>query len=644
MDFRTLLSPIKIGNMETKNRFVVPPMGTNYANPDGTVSQQMIDYYVERAKGGFGLIIVEVTAVDPLGKAIIFEGGLWNDDQIAGWRHLVDEVHAAGAKIFVQLHHCGRQTAPPYIDGNTPVAPSVVACPMMDSIPHELTNPEVWDVIGRFGDAAARAQKAGFDGVEVHGAHGYLVAQFMSPHANKRFDEFGGTFQGRMKFPLEIFKDIRKKCGDDYPMGFRFCYDEMVNGGRTIEESTVIARMAEDAGVDVLNISIMTYASLPYMSAPPAMPSGFNQYPTSKIKQAVSIPVITVGRYNNMYMAEDVLLGKRADLIAMGRESIADPHLPNKVKQGRLDEISPCIGCVQSCLGYLFDANKNKISCLVNPRTGHEGEYDFSPAQQSKKVLVVGGGPAGMQTAWIAAMRGHKVTLCEKNGHLGGQFRLAAVPPTKHELLAMLRYYKTMGDKYGVQYELHTEVTPAYIKEFAPDAVVLATGSQALKPNIPGIDNPRFVTCTDILDGKVHPGAKVLMVGGGMSGAETADFLGEHNRRVTIVEMRDIVAADEQATVRHFLIQRLAQHGTQMYTNAKVTKFLDDGVEVDIDGKVTTLAGYDTIVLAMGAQPYNPLQDMIKDLCGQVYTIGDAHIAGPANLATEGGMAIGLAL
>ena len=644
MEFTTLLSPIKIGNLEIKNRFVVPPMGTNYANPDGTVSRQMIDYYVERAKGGFGLIILEVTAVDPLGKAILFEAGLWDDSQIPGFKQLVDEVHAAGAKIFMQLHHCGRQTVPFYLGGEQPVAPSAVACPVMDAIPHELTNEEVWDLVEKFGDAAVRAKKAGFDGVEVHGAHGYLVAQFMSPHANKRMDEFGGTFMGRMKFPLEIFKNIRSKVGNDYPMSFRFGYDEMVNGGRTIEESTVIARLAEEAGVDVLNVSIMTYASMPYMSAPPAMPSGFNQYPTAKIKASVSIPVITVGRYNNMYMAEDVLKSGRADLIALGRESITDPFIPTKVAENRLEDIAPCIGCVQSCLGYLLNPAVNKISCLVNPRTGHEGEYDFSKVEKGKKVLVVGGGPGGMLAAYVAAMRGHDVSLYEKEEHLGGQFRLAGVPPTKHELLGALQYYKHMGDKYGVKYHLNTEVDAETVKELAPDAVVLATGSQPCLPNIPGIDNPKFVSCLDILGAKVQPGAKVLVVGGGMSGAETADFLGEHNRQVSIVEMREAIAADEQPTVRFFLMKRLEEHKTQMHTSAKVTRFFDDGVEVEENGETKTLRGFDTIVLATGVKAYNPLQEKLEGICKEVYVIGDAEDTGPANKATEAGMAVGLAI
>ena len=323
MRLKKLLSHGMIGTMELKNRFVVPPMGTNFGTYEGMVTDEMIAYYRRRAKGGFGLIIIEVTAIDRKGKAILNEVGLWDDSQIPGFKRLMDAIHQEGAKVVVQLHHAGRQCVPPYIFNEMPEAPSKVACPMMNFPPQAMSNERVWEVIDEFGDAAVRAKKAGADGVEVHGAHGYLVAQFMSPHANKRTDEFGGDFFGRMKFPQEIFKNIRSKVGDAFPILFRFGYDEKINGGRTLEESVMVGRMAEAAGVDALDISIMTYGSLPYMSAPPAMPHGFNQFPTKVIKKAVSIPVISVGRYEPA-IAESALLNKCADFIAFGRESIAD--------------------------------------------------------------------------------------------------------------------------------------------------------------------------------------------------------------------------------------------------------------------------------------------------------------------------------
>ncbi len=642
MEFERILSPIKIGTMELNNRFVVPPMGTNFGTYEGYVTQQMIDYYTARAKGGFGLIILEVTAVNKKGKAILNELGLWEDEQIEGMKKLVDSIHEAGGKVVVQLHHAGRQTVPDLIWGEQPVAPSKVACPVMNCTPQALSNQEVWDTIEEFGDAALRAKQAGFDGVEIHGGHGYLVAQFMSTHSNKRFDEFGADFEGRMKFPVEIFKNVRKKCGEDYPMLFRYSYDEKVNGGRTLEESTAIARVAEANGVNALDITIMTYASMPYMTASAAMPAGFNQYPTQQIKNSVAIPVITVGRFNNMYVAEDVLKNERADLVAFGRESIGDPEIPNKVKEGRINEISPCIACLQSCLSRLTDPNYFKISCLVNPLTGHEGEYDLSVTPKKKKVLVAGSGPAGLEAAWVAAKRGHDVVVYEKEEDFGGQFRLAAIPPTKHELLTMLKYYMTMGKKHGVKYNNNTAVTKSLVETEKPDVVILATGGQPMIPPIPGIDGDNVVTAIDVLDGKAVTGQKVLVIGGGMVGVETADFLGEHGREVTIMEMRNQIAIDVEPAVGFWLMQRLEQWKINNICNAKVEEFTADGVKYSQGDSSMELAGFDTIVLAMGVKAYNPLEEELQGAAKELYVIGDAKMPGQANLATEAGLAVAL--
>lgn len=632
MEFKKLLSPGKIGSMELKNRFIVPAMGTNYGSADGKVTDQVIAYYKKRAEGGFGLIIIEVTAIDSRGRALPYQIGLWSDEQIPGFKKLVDAIHAAGSKVIIQLHHAGRQTGPHAIFGEAPEAPSKIACPIMDSMPEEMSEERIWELIDEFGDAAIRAKKAGADGVEVHGAHGYLIAQFMSPHANKRTDEFGGDFMGRMKFPMEIFKNIRQKVGRDYPMTFRFSYDEKVNGGRTLEESVAVARLAEECSVDALNVSIMTYASSQYMSAPPAMPNGFNQFPTKVIKEAVDIPVISVGRYNPI-IAENALLSGCADFIDFGRASIAEPELPNKVKEGRLDEITPCIGCTQSCIGYVFVGNP--ISCLVNPITGHEFEWDMSKVEKPKNVLVVGAGPAGLEAALVAAKKGHKVTVCEKQNMVGGQFRLAAIPPTKHEIASAIKYYLHMGKKLGVTYELGREVTEEYVKSLNPDVVILATGGIPAKPNILGIDGEKIVDAIDVLKGNVVPGRKVLVIGGGMTGVETAEFMAEHNRQVTILEMREDIALDEAIAARAFLMPRLAQYGVEKIVNAKVDHFTEDGVVYIQNDESKELGGFDTIVLAMGVRPHNPLEKTVRSLVDEVYVIGDAQKPGPANHATE---------
>ena len=632
MRLQKLLAPGKIGSMKLKNRFVVPPMGTNLATYNGEVTEEMIAYYRRRAKGGFGLIIIEVTAIDRKGKAIMNEVGLWDDDQIPMFRKLMDAIHEEGGKVVVQLHHAGRQSVPPYIFNEIPEAPSRVACPVLNFVPEAMSNERVWEIIDEYGDAAVRAKIAGADGVEVHGAHGYLVAQFMSPHANKRTDEFGGDFFGRMKFPQEIFKNIRKKVGEDYPLLFRFGYDEKVNGGRTLEESVMVGRMAENCGVDALDVSIMTYASTPYMSAPPAMPHGFNQFPTKVIKEAVHIPVISVGRYEPA-IAESALLNGCADFIAFGRESIADPDLPAKVAAEKYEEIFPCIGCTQSCLGYLNLGGH--IRCLVNPLTGLEGKVSITKSENPKKVLVAGAGPGGLVASFLAARAGHEVILAEKSSEIGGSFRLAAIPPTKQDIATALRAYVNHCKKEGVDIRLNTPVTPELLSEINPDAVILATGGLPLRINLEGIDGENVIDAVDILDGTKTPGNRILMIGGGMTGVETADFLAEHNKAVTIIEMRPDIALDEASAPRFFLIPRLREHGVEWIVNATVKKILPDGVIYEQNGSEYTCSGYDTIVLALGVKANNPLEEAARALGKQVFVIGDAAQPGPANKATE---------
>lgn len=641
MKFEKLLTPGEIGTLKLKNRFVVAPMGTNFGTKDGYITQQSIEYYKAKALGGYGLIIIEETAVDAGGSDNVNQIGLWEDGQIEGFKKLVDAIHENGAKVIVQLNHAGRETNDEKTFGMQPIAPSKIACPVCDCMPRSLSNEEIWNIINKYGDAAARAKEAGADGIELHGAHGYLIAQFMSSHSNRRYDDFGGDFNGRMKFPQEVIKNVKRKTGEDFPIIFRFSYDEKVHGGRTLEESIQVARVLEDEGVHALHVSIMTYASMHYLAPSPEIAKGFNQIPTKLIKNAVNIPVISVGRYDP-FIAESALLNGYADFIAFGRASLADPEMPNKVLENRTDEIAPCIGCTQSCLGYIFP--NGKISCLISPTTGHEFEYDLSLTTLSKKVLIVGSGPAGLMAAMIAAQKGHKVIVCEKQNEFGGQFRLASIPPTKQDIATAIKYYLTMGKKYGAEYYLNTEVDEKYISNSKPDAIILATGSKPLKPNIRGIDGKNVIDALDILDGRQSPGNKVLVVGGGMTGVETADFMGEHKRDVTILEMRPDIALDEAIIPRTFLLPRLQERGIKSICNATVKEITSDGVIYMQDGQERQLRGYDTIVLALGVRSYNPLETVAKALCSEVYVIGDAVETGPANKATESGLKAALSL
>jgi 2,4-dienoyl-CoA reductase-like NADH-dependent reductase (Old Yellow Enzyme family)/thioredoxin reductase len=628
MMFEKLLSSAQIGTMKLRNRFVVPAMNTHFGNFDSTVSQQQIDYYATRAKGGFGLIVTEFTAIDPRGKASPREIGVWSDEFIPGLKKLVDEVHAHGAKIALQLHHGGRQTVPSSIGGLQPVAPSCVPCPLMQVMPHELSTEEVWDLVEKFGAAAARAKKIGFDAVEIHGAHGYLIAQFMSQYSNKRLDEFGGNFISRMKFPLEILKSVRAAVGADYPVLFRLSSDELVTGGRTIHETRAACMLLEQAGIDALDISICTYESIAWMCAPSSVPQAFNSSASEDIKHTVSVPVITVGRIDDPFLAESLLVGGKADFVALGRESIADPEIPNKVRDGRIDEIMPCLACLQGCLSSVsIPGATGQMFCVMNPFTGHEGTRKLLPTAKKKNVMVVGSGPGGLEAAWIAAKRGHSVTCYEKLNALGGQVRVGGIPPAKQELLNALRQLITLCEKNGVKFKKGVDVTKELVAAEKPDAVILATGATPLVPNIPGINSTGVVHAKDVIEGKSQVGQRVLVIGGGMVGAETADYLSEYRKQVTILEMLPAIAADVPMTPRQCLLDRLNKKGVVLQTEATVKEFVDGGVVYEKGGEVTRLTGFDHVVLALGARAFNPLEAELKGLVPEVYVLGDARKA-----------------
>lgn len=646
--FEKLLSPIKTGTLELKNRFVVPPMATNLAHEDGTVSRALIDYWVARAKGGWGLLILEFTAVDPLGKVGPCHPCIWSDMFIPGLRKLTDAVHQYDTKIAVQISHTGRQTFPEIIGipGAQPVSASPIPCPMDRAVPRELSSEETYGLVEKFGEAAQRARDAGFDAVEIHGAHGYLIAQFMSAYSNKRTDEFGGSLHNRMRFPLEIVNSVRRRLGPSFPLLFRMSGEERVPGGRTIDESRVVARMMEKCGIDCIDVSVGVSGSAQYIIPSAVMPPGFLLSLSEEIKRAVSVPVIAVGRINHPLLAEDAIESGKADLIAWGRASLADPELPNGVAAGHLDDIAPCIACLQGCTRSFPFPDKPLstlgTTCLVNPFCGREGELKIRPATNRKEVIVAGGGPAGLEAAWIAAARGHRVTLFEKSPYLGGQYRIAAIPPFKQDIARAISYYIHMCDKHGVSFKMETDVTAEEIVARKPDAVVVATGSLPVIPGIDGIEGDRVATAWEILEGKREVGIRVLIAGGGLVGCEVADFLGEHLHRVTLVEMLPEIAQDVPPQVNFFLLQRLREYGVQIRTGGEVIEFLEDGAVVSEKDGISRLEGFDTIVLAMGTRSVNDLEGQLNEKIPELYVIGDALAPRRAMDAIEEGARVAL--
>ena len=634
----TLLSPLRVGSIELKNRMAVAAMVTCYCDDDGMPTEQYIAYHEARAKGGFGLIITEDYAVDRNGRGF-WCAGLWKDEQIAPHRELTQRVHAAGAKIFAQIYHCGRQTSSGII-GTQPVSASALACPVMGEVPHALTREEIATIVGQFGDTALRAKDAGFDGVEVHGAHGYLVAQFMSAYSNKRTDEYGGPLAHRMRFPLEVIADIRAKCGHDFPVSFRISADEFVIGGRDIAETLVICRQLEAAGVDLLHVTGGTYESAWAIVPPMYVKQAWLAEFAAQVKKVVSIPVQTVGRIKDPAVAEAVLQAGQADLISFARASLADPDFARKVAEDRPEQIRQCIGCNQGCITVLF--GNQPIRCLVNPSLGFEGVQEIKPAADAKKVLVVGGGPAGLEAARGARLAGHEVCLHERQDHLGGNFQVGAIPPGKGELTSYITWLADELDRLGVDVQLGSEVVADVVAQEHPDVVVYAAGAKHVRPRIPGIDGANVVEACDVLTGQVTTGARVVVAGGGMIGSETALYLATLGRQVTIVDQLPGVALEENLARRYFLMQDLDKYKVRQVVGATITGFRDGAVDVEQDGTAQALA-CDTVVLALGMAPELEWLDKIKDVA-DVRVVGDAVEAADGLRASREGFVCGLTI
>jgi 2,4-dienoyl-CoA reductase-like NADH-dependent reductase (Old Yellow Enzyme family)/thioredoxin reductase len=631
MMFKSMFTPIKIGPVTVPNRFVVSPMGNNFANTDGSMSDTSLAYYSKRAQGGFGLITFEATVVDKKAKGGPRKPCLFDDSTIESFKRVIDDCHNNGAKVSIQLQHAGPE-------GNAKVAgyplksASAIPASLGRNLPEAITTEEIYELIESYGDAAVRAKKAGADAVEVHCAHGYLISSFLSPRTNKRVDEFGGCFENRMRLPRLVIENIRKKVGHSIAIICRINCSDEVAGGLDVHDSAVIAAYLEECGIDGLHVSRAVHIKDEYMWAPTVIHGGFNAELVTEIKKAVNIPVIIVGRFTEPHFAEILVREGRCDLVAFGRQSLADPETPNKAAAGCLDELTPCIACLQGCVCNMYQGKP--ITCLVNPLLGRESE--FKMADTSKKVVVVGGGVGGMLAAWVCAKRGHDVTLFEATDTLGGQMRLAAYPPGKGDITNMVRSYISKCNKYGVKIRMNTKVTPEIISEEKPEAVIIATGATPLVLPIPGINDSGLIHAVDLLDGKEACGKKVLVVGGGMVGCETAAFLGELGHDVAVIELRDEVGADVISEHRKFLMKDFDEYKIKTVTGAKVAKFFEDGVAYTLsDGIEQSIEGFDSVVLAMGSRNYDPLSEEVKKVIKETYVVGDATRARRALDATK---------
>ena len=574
-NFPNMFSPINIGTVTVPNRFVVPPMGNNFANTDGSMSERSAAYYEARAKGGFGLITIESTVVYKQAKGGPRKPCLFSDEVVPSFKRVADACHAYGAKVSIQLQHAGPE-GNSKLTGYPLKAASAIAPSAGREIPEAMPTEEVYRLIECYGDAARRAQLAGIDMVEVHCAHGYLVSTFISARTNKRTDEFGGCFENRMRLPRLIIENIRKKTGGNMPILCRINARDEGDGGVDVHDAAAIAAYLEQVcGVDAIHVTRSIHIHDEFMWAPNITHGGFNAELGAEIKRAVSVPVILVGRFTEPQYAELLVKQGRADLIAFGRQSIADPELPNKARNGQLEKLTPCIACLLGCVPNMLQGRP--ITCAMNPCAGREAE--LKPAEVRKNVVVIGGGPGGMYAARLCALRGHSVTLLEKDAELGGHFLVASYPPGKGEISGAIRSFIVNCREAGVDIRTGTEATPELVASLKPDAIIIATGSVPLRLPIPGLDSCGCSTAEDVLTGKADTGKRVLVVGGGMVGCECVEFLTEREHPVDMIEMKPVIGEDIVPEARKYIMANIEKHKVTQRVNARVRPACADHVD-----------------------------------------------------------------
>ena len=620
--FPHLFAPGKIGTLELKNRVMKAPQSSGMSNMDGTVSERLVRYYRKQAAGGAGMIIVEYAYVDDIGaKSAHCHLGISSNEHIPGLAWLAENIEEQGAVPAIQIEHCGRQK----FLGTQPIcAPSAIPWPKMwdqygvQAVPHVLTIEEIQDIVHAFGDSALRAKRAGFKLVEIHGAHGYLLTNFFSPTTNHRTDLYGGSLENRMRIYIEIVRDVRRKVGPDFPVTIRLSGTDYEPDGFPIEDTIALAKALEKEGIDAFHISGGDHHTMIHQVSPMAIPRCHNVWAAEAIKKAVSVPVIASGSITTPDLAEDIIASGKGDFVGLGRPLWADPEWPRKAEEDRPEDIRPCIRCNEGCLERTFFCYK-AITCAVNPVISREGELEITPAAVKRNIAVVGAGPAGLEAARVLKLRGHDVTIFEK-GKKGGQLTEASVPEFKADIRLLRDSMITAVEKLQIPV-IEKEATAEDLASF--DAVVCATGSTPKKSPIPGAELPIAADASEFLNGTREVGRRVVVLGVGLVGSETALHLAETGHKVTLVGRKPTIMKGVAATDFLAYSERIAQTDMEVCTSTTPLEIVADGVLVEHKGQKRKIEA-DTVLYAFGAKSEQDLYHTLKDQGKETYLVGDA--------------------
>jgi 2,4-dienoyl-CoA reductase (NADPH2) len=658
--FRNLFSPIRINTLEVKNRIAYPSLGLLYST-DGKLNDRYFDYFRERANGGAGLVTVGPVGVDFIGSGAIALS-LAHDDAITDFRKLTGIIKDGGARVWVQLFHAGAYAHPMFVDGQQPIAPSAVYSRYSQTTPRAMTLEDIHQVQEAFARAAERAKAAGFDGIEILGSAGYLITQFLSPRTNQRSDDYGGSFENRVRFPREVIELLRRRLGPQYPLTIRMAGNDFVQDSNTDTETPAFAKVYERAGADAINVTGGWHESrIPQLSM--HLPRSAFAFLALNVKKAVSVPVIASNRISDPASAEQIITDGYADMVNLGRVLIADPQWPKKAFEGRIDEIRPCVGCSQGCTDEVF--NGRPVFCVGNARAGFEGQRRLIKADNPKKVMIVGAGAGGLEAAVTAAACGHHVEVFEKEPQIGGQLWIAGAPPHKHELLEFIRYYRSQITKHQIPLHLSTPVDAGVVRRQNPDYIILAEGAQPVLPEIDGRDDPLVYSAWEVLKTNPVLGKSVAVIGGGSVGLETALFVAakgtinpetlhflfaydavsperlrelmfQGSSRITVFEMLPRIGQDVGKSTRWILFDNLKRYKVSVKTGTTVTSVRRAMVRFKKDDKEQQIQ-FDNVILAPGSQSVPGLSKEIKSLGIPFATVGDCVHPGKLNEAIHGG-------